>query len=1249
MTTNVKKVQITQIILSNACVRRDKYGLIGVTGEAINKQIATALNCAEKHGVDLLIFPELTIPNEQKWRNKFKKWSRENEIVVVGGSYYATKRSGDSIKVTPTSPVYVSGEEILVPKSCISPFEDPQRKDVQFDHLNNGLRIIPNTPAGTLGVAICSDVFDSKIQQEIKENADLDILCVPAMQRDPGTHLRSLSEMCRHAKDGIFVAYANSLWAKHSGGGSSILGLLHRNYQQRIRDLKMSEPTKYEEHLIQMPDCGRNLIFSIDLSMRRPVQANLVTDTSPVKIVYGDYKPVPESDRFTPVHGKKTSPKINIVAFDADGTLIKGLKFSWQLLWTSLYGEESDRLRENLREAYKMNVTKDPDNRQRYYEEWCGQCCKKFKEKKLKRDQILSLCNGLYPADNLVPALQHIKRNLKCRLVLVSGGLDVIAKAVLGKEAWELFDSRYINVMSFTDDGYLNHIEPTQFDFEGKYDALLQEALSINCLPANVAFVGDEHNDRAALSRIHLEGGLAIAFGPHTGLSQEEVSTVINTNDLSSIPPAIVSHNSKINTSVRESIDKGLRKRYTSDFPEKDTGFREVYSILQNWVSVIGIQLQTSWMGKVKHDNGHRQRVLRTVGRLILPSVYASRHPQHLAFLADCAVAVHDIGLQLPIELYIPGADVYPSEFRSRLSQRRHHNLASNVLRQISEGNYTNDLSAAIEKTRIKRSLEPKALAILKDTCHILGQINVFHDANEGDLFGVHAELRAVLSETKWFKASPEDVSYLGAVIRLADRLDRHHKRFRNAREAEQLCSHWAMHGVDASIPGVVIDSAVVGDCKVEGSRHGLLSVHYRLPNFKDPQALDYAHFVFEERVLPRIREKRPWYVRQIEKQVSVNVADPILSRSDALELRRSRPRVRGDFAIENHYPLTAVIAEVLACTPVDSWLRSVIGRNMLFGGSEHIRPGNSDDFLSPELVFDIAQWGIVDLSKPTCVLSKQNLCSYIGAGGSPSRLKGLAPSEPCEWDIYIPFSDKKDPDCRMLLNAHIPYRLGYSRDRAREYMNRLSQEVRPYTERLVATLMHQNEMAISLIKEVYGFDLVCEIERIRRGEDDLETIDLSSFAYEMSNGNARFSGLTVKTDQKRIPLFPDMPETILGTICSTAVLRALCIAVSEKLSMFGDFSVVAEEHTYMPVNSIKYITSVGDMVSAGERGQLDLFSKFCLSAELLIPEVAESAVSTDLRGLHALARLAGIGIKANFVGEQFEIILSFVSQSPTL
>jgi hypothetical protein len=86
-----------------------------------------------------------------------------------------------------------------------------------------------------------------------------------------------------------------------------------------------------------------------------------------------------------------------------------------------------------------------------------------------------------------------------------------------------------------------------------------------------------------------------------------------------------------------------------------------------------------------------------------------------------------------------------------------------------------------------------------------------------------------------------------------------------------------------------------------------------------------------------------------------------------------------------------------------------------------------------------------------------------------------------------------------------------------------------------------------------------------------------------------------------------------------------------------------------MPVNSIKYITSVGDMVSAGERGQLDLFSKFCLSAELLIPEVAESAVSTDLRGLHALARLAGIGIKANFVGEQFEIILSFVSQSPTL
>jgi len=215
--------------------------------------------------------------------------------------------------------------------------------------------------------------------------------------------------------------------------------------------------------------------------------------------------------------------------------------------------------------------------------------------------------------------------------------------------------------------------------------------------------------------------------------------------------------------------------------------------------------------------------------------------------------------------------------------------------------------------------------------------------------------------------------------------------------------------------------------------------------------------------------------------------------------------------------------------------------------------------------------------------------------------------------------------------------------------MNLLSQEVRPYTDRLVAAITSQNEEAISLINEEYGSDLAREIERIRRGEDDLETINLSHFALEMSKGNHRPKELTVRTGHQEKSLFPDIPITIFGTVCSTAILRSLCTAVSKKFSIFGEFFVVLEEHQQIPVNSIKYITNISNRMKSDLYSQLDLFSKFCLSAELFIPEVAESEVSKDLRRIHALARLAGIGIRANFVGEQFEIILSFVSRPPTL
>ncbi len=100
----------------------------------------------------------------------------------------------------------------------------------------------------------------------------------------------------------------------------------------------------------------------------------------------------------------------------------------------------------------------------------------------------------------LAPGASELIKELKKRrikIILVSGGVGIIGKKVLG-DLWGFIDRWFINKFYFDDTtGILKKIEPTRFDFEGKERAIERMCLSWDIdIKHEAAFVGDARNDQ---------------------------------------------------------------------------------------------------------------------------------------------------------------------------------------------------------------------------------------------------------------------------------------------------------------------------------------------------------------------------------------------------------------------------------------------------------------------------------------------------------------------------------------------------------------------------------------------------------------------------------------------------------------------------------------------------------------------------------------------------------------------------------
>lgn len=190
----------------------------------------------------------------------------------------------------------------------------------------------------------------------------------------------------------------------------------------------------------------------------------------------------------------KSKSKYKIVAFDLDGTILQGKNFdySWKLVWE--YLGYPDGVRKGF---HKLHLQ---DSKSYTYADWCNDCCRYFKKKNLKREDIKTILKE--SKIKCAPTLKTLLTGLKeCEIftVVVSGGINTFYELAIPKDIQSLIDRVYINIFNYDSNGKLLDVKPhstVESDFYGKLKHIKDLCSELNCSLNEVVFIGEGYNDK---------------------------------------------------------------------------------------------------------------------------------------------------------------------------------------------------------------------------------------------------------------------------------------------------------------------------------------------------------------------------------------------------------------------------------------------------------------------------------------------------------------------------------------------------------------------------------------------------------------------------------------------------------------------------------------------------------------------------------------------------------------------------------
>ncbi len=206
--------------------------------------------------------------------------------------------------------------------------------------------------------------------------------------------------------------------------------------------------------------------------------------------------PLQPRPRKTPSTGK-----VRLAAFDLDGTIIKGIRHSWTMVWNQLKQPGDNSLEEGQKERKEKFRNGDIS-----YLEWCrldGQACREYGLNRGHFEKIKNV-GHISVTKKLRDGIMLLREN-NVKTAIISGGVDALLYAMI-PDADDLFDDILINRFVFDEEDEFDHISATEYDWDdskvgvvGKRRGLERLCEKYEIAIEDSAFSGDDFNDIEAM------------------------------------------------------------------------------------------------------------------------------------------------------------------------------------------------------------------------------------------------------------------------------------------------------------------------------------------------------------------------------------------------------------------------------------------------------------------------------------------------------------------------------------------------------------------------------------------------------------------------------------------------------------------------------------------------------------------------------------------------------------------------------
>lgn len=242
----------------------------------LNENILNVIDYAKTNKVNLLIFPELSIPKECI-PTIIELTKGNKDLVIVAGSHYCE----DSNSVLNQSPIIYNGSVIYSHKihNSDNEFSPYKGKGVyQSDECIKKITYFKNTIVGNFIVLICADNFKEVKDRCLKKYKNLDFLIVIAFQEESLLHHQAIQlSYLRHSQD-FYTLYVNNKCDNYSDGQSAIFGMTTKdNIKHFSKENNVNN--KIKDKLLQISDKCDSLVFKLNINKKNISSKRRLTPT----------------------------------------------------------------------------------------------------------------------------------------------------------------------------------------------------------------------------------------------------------------------------------------------------------------------------------------------------------------------------------------------------------------------------------------------------------------------------------------------------------------------------------------------------------------------------------------------------------------------------------------------------------------------------------------------------------------------------------------------------------------------------------------------------------------------------------------------------------------------------------------------------------------------------------------------------------------------------------------------------------